>query len=96
MKLVCTGFSKNTDDAPGKAAIFGVVTVRLHAELLNGVRIWRGVSRVAEPRQVRSSVEVIIHGSRATVRSAIDQRVLFRITENNAVVIALHARSDVE
>src|SRR5882757_5872280 len=96
MELVRSRLCEYVHYATREPAILGIVVVGLDPEFLHRVRIWKYVAGIAQARNINSAIQIVIDGTGAAIHAAIDQRALLGISKNNAVVVSLYPRRQVQ
>src|SRR5436305_3019779 len=96
MDRVASRFGQGVYYAVLETPIIGRVVVRLYTKLLDRIRIREDVSCIADAGHVDPAIKVIIHRTRSSIDSAVDERALFRIPKHDAVVVPLDPGYQVE
>src|ERR1700746_2014465 len=97
MPLVGAGLGDDIDDAVREAAVLGAVVVGLDAELIDGVGVGLHVAGVAETGHIGAAIKVVAGETGVgDLYAAVDEHLLLRIAEREALGVGLHARDERE
>src|SRR5262245_14420344 len=73
VKLVGAVLSEHVDNAARKTSVLRIVGICLDFKFLDGIGVGKYVARISKVGHVDTAVQVVVHGTRTAIGTAVDQ-----------------------